>query len=361
MQKSGLKILVIQTAFIGDVVLTTPMLRALRQCHRDAKITVLVKPEAAPFLEGLPFVDHILKFDKGKSHKYGGMLNMIRTIRAAKYNVLLSPHQSHRTGILALFSGIPVRYGYKTAGFAKLAYHHRLIREPSKHEIYRLLSFLSDGFCPELNQLPTLDSTLELAESNISSQKAEHLIKSITKQNKDSKPILLAISSVWPTKRWTPYGFAELAGLLFDNYQQEILLIGSKADSEIAKQVLSIAKQILSPNTVAHIHNLCGQTDLVTLYSLMRRSLVVVSNDSAPVHFGCAAAVPVVAIFGPTVPAFGYAPIAPRTAVAEIDLYCRPCSTHGSLKCPEKHFRCMRELTAEMVFEKVKQVLAEPA
>ncbi|MBW7859251.1 MAG: glycosyltransferase family 9 protein, partial [Leptonema sp. (in: Bacteria)] len=338
----------------------TPMLRALRQCHKNAEITILVKPEAAPFLEGLPFVDHVLKFDKGKAHKYGGMINMIRTIRAAKYNLLLSPHQSHRTGILALFSGIPVRYGYKTAGFARLAYHHRLTRDTSKHEIYRLLSFLSDGFCPELAKLPNLNSTLTLAESSSSSEKSELLIKSISSQPKTSKPILLAVSSVWPTKRWTPYGFAELAGLLFNNYRQEILLIGSKADSSIAEQVLSIAKQILPQETISHIHNICGQTDLVTLYSLMRRSLVVVSNDSAPVHFGCAAAVPVVAIFGPTIPAFGYAPIAPRTAVAQIDLYCRPCSTHGSLQCPEKHFRCMRELTAEMVFEKVKQVVNEP-
>ncbi|KAB2933249.1 MAG: lipopolysaccharide heptosyltransferase II [Leptonema illini] len=357
MDGTGLRILVIQTAFIGDVVLTTPMLRALRRSRPDAEITVLVKPEAAPFLKGHPDIDDVMVFDKGKEHRYGGMLRLIRQIRAKKFHVLLSPHQSHRTGLLAMFSGIPVRYGYASAGFAQFAYNRHLKRDLSEHEIYRLLLFLKEGYCPELPPVHEIDSSLILAESQSSALKAVQLLDSLAIGGRGSKPVLLAISSIWPTKRWTPYGFAELAGRLFDAYGQEILLVGSKGDSAIADQVLSFAREMLPASTLPHIRNICGQTDLLTLFSLMKRSMLVVSNDSAPVHFGCAAGVPVVAIFGATAPSLGYAPIAPRSAVAEIDLPCRPCGTHGAKKCPLEHFRCMKDLTAAQVFEKVRAVV----
>jgi heptosyltransferase-2 len=359
MEKSGLRILVIQTAFIGDVVLTTPMLRALRSCHPDAEITVLVKPEAAPFLTGHPDIDRVLIFDKGREHRYTGMLRMIQTIRSMKFHVLLSPHQSHRTGLLAMFSGIPVRYGYQSAGFARFAYNRRLKRNLNEHEIYRLLLFLKEGFCPELPPVHEIDSSLILAESAAGALKAVQLLDSLSIGRRSARPVLLAVSSIWPTKRWTPYGFAELAGRLFAAYGQEILLIGSKDDAVIAEQVLAFARQMLPASTLPHIHNICGMTDLPTLFSLMKRSMLVVSNDSAPVHFGCAARVPVVAIFGATTPSLGYAPIAPRTAVAEIDLPCRPCGTHGGKKCPLKHFRCMKDLTADHVFARVRSVLEQ--
>lgn len=357
MERSGLRILVIQTAFIGDVVLTTPMLRALRRCHPDAEITVLVKPEAAPFLQGHPDIDNVMIFDKSREHRYTGMFRLIGQIREKRFHVLLSPHQSHRTGLLAMFSGIPVRYGYETAGFARLAYNRRLKRDLSYHEIYRLLLFLKEGYCPQLPPVKEMDPSLVLAESQAGALKAVQLLDRLAIGRREARPILLAISSIWPTKRWTPHGFAELAGRLYDTYGQEILLIGSKGDSAVAEEVLSFARELLPETTLPHIRNICGQTDLPTLFSLMKRSMLVVSNDSAPVHFACAAGTPVVAIFGATTPSLGYAPIAPNSAVAEIELSCRPCGTHGAKKCPLKHFRCMKDLTAEIVFQKVKEVL----
>ncbi|MCB1138332.1 MAG: lipopolysaccharide heptosyltransferase II [Leptospiraceae bacterium] len=343
-------ILLIQTAFIGDVVLTTPMIRALRRCRPGAHIAVLVKPEARDFVEALEEIDEVLVIDKKKAHKGAGMLRLISDIRKRNFNILLSPHQSHRTSLIAFLSGIPVRFGYKSAGFA-LAYGHRLKRPMELPEIHRLLRFLKDSICPELEMH---DDIPHLEETEMGRAQAQQLLAELNVR----KPILLGCSSVWETKRWTPHGFAELARDLIKKYKTDVLLIGSPADAAVAEQILRMAREFLGEDGLRRLHNACGKTSLPGLFSLMKRSLFLVSNDSAPVHFGCAAGIPVVAIFGPTVPSLGYAPIAPRTAVAELpDLYCRPCGTHGSRQCPEGHFRCMRELSPAMVEEEIMTVV----
>lgn len=347
-------ILLIQTAFIGDVVLTTPMIRSLRKrMNPQARLTVMVKPEAAAIAGSLPEVDEVLIFDKGNKHKTFGMFSLISEIRNRHFDLLLSPHQSHRTGLVAMFSAIPYRYGYNTAGFHRLAYTHRLRRPKEMPEIHRLLTFLKESVAKDLD-LETENDIPYLCETEKSKEEALNLLKELNV----SRPVLLGCSSVWETKRWTSYGFASLAGKLIKKYKTDVLLVGGPADSEINKQVLDFTKDLVDPSIRHRIHDVAGRTSLTGLYSLMKRSLLLVSNDSAPVHFGCAAEIPVVAIFGPTVPELGYAPIAPGTTVAgHPHLSCRPCSTHGGRKCPLDHFKCMRELSPDMVLEKVQSVM----
>ena len=343
-------ILLIQTAFIGDVVLTTPMIRALRRCKPGARITVMVKPEARAFVESLEEVDEVLVIDKKKAHRGLGMLKLISDIRRRKFRILLSPHQSHRTSLIAWLSGIPTRFGYKSAGFS-LAYHHRLTRPMALPEIHRLLRFLKDSICPDVDMS---DDVPHLEETEAGRAEAQQLLSDLNIR----KPILLGCSSVWATKRWTAHGFAELARDLVQKYKEDVILIGSPDDSPVAEQILRLAREVMGADGIRRLHNGCGKTSLPGLFSLMKRSHFLVSNDSAPVHFGCAAGIPVVAIFGPTVPSLGYAPIAPSTIVAELEgLYCRPCGTHGSHTCPEGHFRCMRELTPALVEEKILEVV----
>ncbi|GIX40778.1 MAG: ADP-heptose--LPS heptosyltransferase II [Leptospiraceae bacterium] len=340
-------ILVIQTAFIGDVVLTTPMLKTLKQYFPDSHISVLVKPEAKQILEPLSFVDEVLIIDKSGKHKFLGMFQIIQQIRKKKFDIILSPHQSFRTGLIVFFSGVPIRIGYESSSLP-IAYNIKLKRS-SKHEIHRLLDFLKDSICPDLKNYtnaPILEETEE------SKNKARTLIQELS-----TNPIAFACSSIWPTKRWTPWGFAELAGKVIELYQAPVILIGSKSDFELSEYIRNYAKHILPDHIYNKIYNFCGRTDLITLYSLLKRCKFLVSNDSAPVHFGCAAKIPVIAIFGPTTKDLGYAPICKNSRVVEIEgLYCRPCGTHGGKKCPEKHFRCMKEITPNMVLEKIKEV-----
>ena len=346
-------ILLIQTAFMGDVILTTPMIAAIKKNFPQARLTVLVNPGAAILLAGNPAIHEVLVIDKKKKHRgLRGMQRILGEIRSRNFDVLLSPHESHRTGILAMFSKIPVRYGYDSAGFRRLAYTHHLKRPMEEPEIRRLLRFLEDSLKTDGR---VLSEQLLLYETAESRREASELLSGLFNP---VSPILLAPSSVWATKRWTPWGFAELAGLLVERFKAPVLLVGSKDDCPVAELTLRFVQETLPPWIVEKVINVCGQTSLPGLYSLMKRGRLLVSNDSAPVHIGCAAQIPVVAIMGATVPSLGYAPIAPRTAVAELEgLPCRPCGTHGANRCPLGHFRCMKELTAEAVFARALKVM----
>ncbi len=343
--------LLVQTAFIGDVILTTPMIAAFKRFLPDCRLTVMVKPEAESLLKANPSVDRILVIDKKKLHRgIRGMLQMVREIRRANFDLLISPHQSHRTSLLALFSGIRTRYGYKSAGFSRAAYTHRLERPGSLPEIRRLLEFLKSIHGQNQSSVSEIPV---LFESENSKKEAAALLESLGV----NKPALIAPSSVWPTKRWTPWGFAELIIRITETYHCPILLVGSPEDYSIGNDVMNLIKEIRPDWSEIKVHNICGKTSLMGLYSIMCRSLFLISNDSAPVHFACAAGIPVVSIFGPTVPSLGYAPLAPRTIVAQKDgLQCRPCGTHGARICPLRHFHCMKKLTAPEVFQALQKV-----
>ena len=346
------RVLLIQTAFIGDVILTTPMIRAFKRFFPGTKLTVMVKPQAVSLLKDNPDIDEILVLDKGKKGKHRGVTGIFKMgeeIRAKKFDVLLAVHQSHRTGFLSYLSGIPERHGYETAGFAKFAYTHLHKRDMQQPEIIRLLAFLEDSLAKGASEE---SKDLLLYENDASKKEATNLLESLSIK----KPFLVAPSSVWPTKRWTPWGFAKLCRLIIDEYKTEILLVGAREDREIAQEVLGFVKILLPERYHSKIEDVCGKTSLMGLYSLMKRSSLLVSNDSAPVHIACAAKIPVVSIFGPTTTSLGFAPLTVNSTVAQIDLPCRPCGLHGSRKCPLGHFRCMKELDEHMVFHKVKEV-----
>ncbi len=347
-------VLLIQTAFLGDVILTTPMITAFKQFFPAARLSVLVTPAAAPLLRNNPAVDDVLVIDKKGEHRgLLGMNRLIRQIRRAHFDVLLSVHQSHRTGYIAWRSKIPIRVGYDSAGLRGLAYTQLLRRPMDRPEIRRLLQFLRDAAGqPER----ALSEDLILYETPAGQNQAADLLREFGQ----TRPILVAPSSVWATKRWTTWGFAELCGELVRRYRTPVLLIGSPGDGAIAAEVRRLAAEFFPDSVARKIHTVCGRTDLAGLYSLMLQSRVLISNDSSPVHVGCAARLPVVCIMGPTTPALGYAPIAPRTIVAGLaDLDCRPCGTHGAHRCPLGHFRCMKDLSAGAVLDAVKKVLGE--
>lgn len=344
-------VLLIQTAFIGDVVLTTPMIAAFKKNFPLHKLSVLVKPEAKSILMNNPAIHEIIIIDKKNKHRgFIGMRNIINDIRKRKFDVLLSPHKSHRTSLLAMRSGIPMRIGYKQAGFSRIAYHKRLDRENNMHEIKRLLSFLDRSLGCDSSQF---SCQLNIFTTSDSQKNAKRILRDLD----CISPILIAPSSVWATKRWTAFGFANLCRLLIKKYNKKILLVGSHTDSEIADDVLYLIRKFQTERNSRMVHNICGKTNLPELYDIMQTSSFIVSNDSAPVHFACAARLPVIAIFGATSPSLGYGPITKNSIIAQLEnLGCRPCGTHGSHQCPQKHFRCMKDISADMVMEKIEKV-----
>ena len=345
--------LLIQTAFIGDAILTTPMLEAFKQHYPNARLTILVKAQVAPLLQEHVAIDEILVITK-KRRRLGiwQMLLLCKAIRARRFDVLLAPHKSHRTALLALFSRIPYRVGYSGHAFARFSYHKCLFRDMRKHEIERLLVFLQQGL-----QLPPITLAKYKKPSLYITPKAKQAAKEIlSKLYIPSPPILMAVSSVWPTKRWPPTYFAILAGKLMKTYKRHIIIIGSPQEQEVCQKVLYFIKNF-HPNWMREmVHNLSGKINLPELYALLQQSSLLVSNDSAPVHMACAAGLAVVAIFGPTVPELGYAPLSSNSRIAQKELECRPCGLHGHKKCPQQHFRCMKEISPIQILQRVKEI-----
>ena len=330
-------VLVIQTAFIGDVVLTIPLLEAVKILWAEAEMDVVVRPPAHNLLETLPYLRHIWVYDKhSRDGGVGGFLRLAAQLRSKRYDLALLPHRSLRSGLLARIAGIPLRFGFSRGG-GKLLHSHRIPYPAARHEIVRNLQLLTP-FGP----IPQVDPPVVLP--------AEEDLAAVDHKLRDVKQPLMALApgSVWFSKRWPEVYFAKL-GRLLASAGHGIILIGGKEDQPLGHRVRGAIGTGCT--------NLCGELTLRQSVELLRRCQLLVTNDSAPTHLGVAAGTSVLTVFGSTVPEFGFAPYGPKGKSVAIELYCRPCTNHGRHKCPEKHFRCMRELTPERVHEEIQRML----
>ena len=334
-------LLVVQTSFLGDVVLTTPLISALREQVRPRRLAVLVRPDAAPLLAGHPDVDEVMIDDKrGRDRGAFGWLRVARRVRAARFDVAVSPHRSLRTALLLAAARIPRRVGFRESRGAPL-YHIRLPRDRRRHDVERNLALMAPfGGAPAVPQL-------HLPVSSEAAARAETLLPAGT------GPLIgLAPGSVWATKRWTPAGYAAVAAR-FVREGARCVLLGGPDDVPLADEIRARAGDGVSV--------LAGRTDLATLVAVIDRLTLLIANDSAPMHVACARGVPVVAVFCATTPALGYGPWGRRAAVVEADLACRPCGRHGGRRCPRRTEDCMHLVSPERVLTAAREVLGAVA
>lgn len=352
--------LLIQTAFIKDVVLTTPMFRAFKKSFPNTYLCVLVRPEAAALLHGHAFVDELFVIDKkGKDHGLRGSLRIIRKLRSGNFDLLLSPQPSYWSGLLAVFSAIPSRFGYASHILARLAYHHCVRGDRShENETEGLLSLLEVvlGYYGK----PYHTEKFDLRPCIYARPEELSIAKDLLREKRALRPFVLAPSSFWPTQRWPPWYFAVLTAKLIRQYRRKVFLVGEVQDREVNVRVMYYIKHFQLDWVHEDVHDISGRLSLQGLYALLSLSSLLISNDSAPAHLGCAAGIPVVAIFGSTAPTSAYAPLPLRFAAAQKKLSCRPCAPprDGYRRCPQKHFRCMKELSPLDVLKEVRKVLA---
>jgi heptosyltransferase-2 len=339
------RILVVQTAFLGDVVLTTPLLRELKRAHPESRLTVLTTPLGAATLAGLRGLHGLIAYDKNaKERGIMATLRLVRRVRRERFDLVIAAHRSGRTGILARASGARVRVGFSGAAGA-WAYTERVPWEPARHAVHRYLALA--GACggdpaaadarPELAVLPE-------AQARIASLLAAEGI--------GERDAVLSIvpGSIWGTKRWTTSGFGALARAARALGLRPVL-VGSPAEAMLCNEVAALAG--------GGVPVLAGRTGIPDLAALCARSRAVVTNDSGPGHVAAAVGTPVVAVFGPTVPAFGYTPFGEAHRIVErAGLECRPCDRHGPQVCPLGHHRCMQEIGADAVLEALRSVLS---
>jgi len=331
------RILIIQTAFLGDVILSTPLIKALRELFTDSFISFLLIPETKKVLENNPYLDEILVYDKRKQKGLRCFYRMVGEIKQRGFDLAIIPHRSLRSALLAYFSRIPKRIGFDRSSGSFL-FTQKVTYLADVHEVDRNLSLVfgfdhpSTRVCPEIFPSPEdYDYARKLLhESGI---------------KEEDKIVGIAPGSVWATKRWLPERFGEVADLLQQKDGIRVVFLGSDEDLVLCQQ---IADQMKTSPVI-----LAGKTDVLQSAAIISLCTVVLSNDSAPVHMASAMRRPVVEIYGSTVPEFGFAPYGVDHTIIQKQMGCRPCGIHGRRKCPKKHYECMKEITTEEVFQAV--------
>lgn len=334
-----MKILVIHTAFIGDIVLSTPLLKRIKEVYPEAKITYVTTPIGATILRNNPNITEIIEYDKRGSHSgVKGLLALGRRLRYENFNMVLTPHRYLRSSILAWLTRSPKRIGYDIASGSCL-FTDKISYDKSKHEVDKLLSFIGEVPSNSREKYP-----IELYPN----KKDIDVVDKIWNENNFNNQEIIAVApgSKWFTKKWPLEYFNEVIDLLVEN-GKKVIVIGGKDEL------------YLNVNIQQGVLDLRGKTTLLELAEVLKRVKVVLTNDSSPIHIASAfKQTSILAIFGPTVKEFGFFPWSKNSEVLEIEnLSCRPCAIHGGDKCPKGHFKCMLDIKPKQVYEKILQIL----
>jgi heptosyltransferase-2 len=330
--------LVLQTSFLGDTVLTTPLIACLA---RSSAVDVVTTPASANVLQNHPAIRDVLVYDKRRGDSgVAGFLRTAARLRARRYGAAYLAQGSVRSGALALAARIPERVGFSSSA-GRGFYTRRVPFIENAHHAARLLSLATSIDEPE-------GGTSAIRPRLYPGDRERVAVDSLLAHaGLSGEPLIaLAPGSVWATKRWPEY--PRLAALMDDGRP---IVIGSDDDRLLAAEIVAASHGRAIDAT--------GQLSLLASAELIGRCRVLVTNDSAPLHLASAMNTPTVAIFGPTVPEFGFGPLAERhRVVGHAALACRPCDRHGPRACPLRHWRCMREITPESIAATVRELLA---
>jgi heptosyltransferase-2 len=330
---------VIQTSFLGDTILTTPL---LVQLANRGPVDVVTTPAAASVLTGHPAVRSVIVFDKRAAHAgVVGLFTLAARLRAAGYDAAYLAQGSLRSAMLAFLARVPERIGFATSA-GRWLYTTKVAYRDDLHHAARLLLLSRPN-----GREPTADESKPSLAPGVPERELVDDLLTRSGVGAQERLIALAPGSVWATKRW-PY-YRELAQQLAGVGR---IVVGGRDDSPLARDILTVV-----PDAV----DATGVLPLLGSAELIGRCAAIVTNDSSPLHLASAMGTPTVAIFGPTVPEFGFGPLAPsRAVVGHETLACRPCHRHGPRRCPLTHFRCMRELTPELVAEHARRLILRP-
>jgi heptosyltransferase-2 len=313
------KILVIQTASIGDVILATPVIEKLHFHFPDAAIDFLIKKGNESLLESHPFLNRVLVWDKS-TEKYKNLLRLLQVIRVENYDCVINIQRFASSGFITVFSGAKLKIGFDKNPFSIL-FNKKVkhtIRQGKRHEVERNL---------DLVRKITDDTSFP-----VKLYPGQHHFARMS-QYKTVRYITVSPASLWFTKQYPLEKWIEFIREIKNDLR--IYFLGSKGDMEMCEN-------IINKSGYSNSLNLAGKLSFLESAALMKDARMNYVNDSAPMHLASAMNAPTTAIYCSTVTAFGFGPLAENSVVVETDekLDCRPCGLHGFDKCPKKHFKC---------------------
>ncbi|MBU1752870.1 lipopolysaccharide heptosyltransferase II [bacterium] len=344
MQRLINKILVVRFSSIGDIVLITPVLRTLRERYPYAKLCLVVKKEFVEITRLFPHIDRVIVFDSGDGLL--GLIKLIGKINSEQFDLLIDLHWNLRSMLIYLFSQIKHKIHYSKHRIL------RLLRVWIKYSLLPQQSHIIDLYFNPLTEFGILSSDNRVPELKIDSDMNKNVIECLKELGIEDKDLVIGMcpGAKWETKQWPIEGFVEAGNILMKELNAKIVLIGDAHDLELGKRIEAwMDKKPL---------NLVDGTSLLELAALIQRCDVLITNDSAPLHIAAALGVSTVSMFGPTTLDLGFGPHGNgKHIVLERDLSCRPCSSHGSRKCPKNTHECMTFITPEEVVDAVKHLL----
>lgn len=325
------RILLIQTAFIGDAILSTSTLSSLSDLGFECD--VLVRKGNEVFYENHPDCSRVLIWNKkGFVGKYKSLISLHKSIRNAKYYAIINLQRFAATGFLTAFSGTNITLGFSQNPFS-FAFRHRIkhgVRE-NFHESERNLELIRLAFPDAKLRSPNLHLNQQIMDS--------------VSHYKQEKYICIFPGSVWFTKRLSNAKWVELIKLLPTDYT--VYFLGAPNEIELCSAIIADGSQFH-----AKLKNLCGKLSLMQSAALGKGAEMNYCNDSSPVHFLSAVNANISAFFLSTAPIFGFYPISKNASIQEVEnLACKPCGMVGKANCPEGHFNCDKTLAVRTFLE----------
>lgn len=327
------KILVFRLSSIGDIVLTTALLRCLRNTFPDAQIDFVVKKQFADILRCVPFVSNVIELDSKKG--FSELLAIRNQLRNEQYDVALDIHKNWRSLFVCNTIGAKQVFRFNKHVFRRwvLTTFHKDIYKEVRPVYLRFIDaskqigVVPDGKYTELVVPEQLGKSMQdiFAQANISFEK---------------RIIALCPGASFSNKQWQVEKFQQLAKRVVLDFDAQVILLGGKKESEMCETIANESGAV----------SFAGKFDLSQSIAALSMVSLTVANDTGMLHVSEALGVPVVGIYGPTARQFGYFPILPQSKVAQVDnLPCRPCTKMGMNHCPKKHFSCMNDISVEMV------------
>ncbi|MFO7716807.1 glycosyltransferase family 9 protein [Desulfosarcina sp.] len=333
-----MRILLVQTSFLGDTILSTPVIAAIKNLFPHAELWMMTTPLSADLVRRDPLLAGVIRMDKrDRDAGLSGLLRMSRRLKSMAFDRVYSLHRSYRTSLLLWLARIPLRIGCRDAK-GSFFYHRLKARDLTQHDVMRNLSILS-GEC-EIDQA---FAQMRLFPPNATEVNAElkHALPPV------GRYAVLVPGSAWRTKMWHWEGYREVARYLLDR-KIGVVILGGASEKAVCDQV---ARNL-------DVVNLAGCGTISEALFVMQHACVVVCNDSMALHMASALKIPTAVIFCATSPAFGYGPWQNRATVIEKkELPCKPCRRHGSLRCPTGTEACMRGPDASAVIDAVRQLM----
>jgi len=317
-------ILIIQTAFIGDVILATALIEKLHAYYPDATIDFLVRKGNEGLLAGHPHLREVIVFDKKR--KYRNLLLIIQKIRKTRYDVLINVQRYATTGLIAALSKAKQRIGFD--------------KNP-------LSFFNTTTINHQSNDIHEVERNQKLIEAFTDKQFAKPKLYpsdsdwNFVQNYQQGKYFCMAPTSVWFTKQWPVEQWIELIKKV-QKQVDFIYLLGAPADHHVCESI----RLVTGTNKVV---NLAGKLSFLQSVALIKGAKMNYVNDSAPMHLASCVNAPVTAIYCSTVPSFGFGPLSDQSVIIETreKLSCRPCGSHGFKECPQGHFKCAYSISME--------------